>query len=147
MSKPRVFLERFAYVKGMGTFGTMTISSLPFSCFTVEQDWEDNKPELSCIPEGHYTLVRGRYNQGGYETFELRNVPGRSLIKIHRGNTMDDLLGCIAPGKKLGFMHGKWAVVGSTAAFAEFMAALDGVDETIIVISSVFHVGCTGILV
>lgn len=144
---PRVFLERFAYVpvsSGMGTFGTLSVPDRGFRCVTVEQDWENNKPEKSCIPEGVYTLKLGRYNHGGYPAFELMDVPGRSLIKIHRGNTIDDLLGCIAPGTELGFVGGKWAVVHSTKAFSEFMAAMHDVDQTTIAVSSVFHTGTVG---
>lgn len=145
---PRVFLERFAYVParhGMGTFGELSIPDRGFRCVTVEQDWEGNEPSRSCIPEGVYPLIRGHFNRGGYDTFEIDPVPGRSFIKIHRGNTLDDLQGCIAPGEALGFVSGKWAVSRSTAAFSALMLALDGIDRTTITISSAFSAGKVGL--
>jgi hypothetical protein len=143
--EPLVFLERFAYVPGMGTFGVLSIPDVGFQCYSVEQDWENNLPRLSCIPEGLYRITLGRYNRGGYPAYVLHDVPGRTHIKIHRGNTLDDLMGCIAPGKELGVLHDQWAVLKSTQAYAEFMEALKGVDETSIKVSSVFHVGRTGV--
>lgn len=89
----------------------------------------------SCIPTGRYPLVLGVYNRGGYPAYELLDVPGRSLIKVHKGNTMDDVLGCIAPGTELGFMEtrkgtgAKWAVTASGQAFKAFMTATDGAER------------------
>lgn len=121
-----VTLERFAYTP-FGTFGRMYIPE--YQCFTVERPWLNNIPKESCIPVGEYDMVLGFYNRGGYPSYEITGVPGRSLIKIHIGNTMDDLLGCIAPGKALGFLERKWAVTSSKKALNEFMAAMDGVEE------------------
>jgi hypothetical protein len=108
----RVNLHRIAHTP-LGVFGELTVEGTQFSCYTVERPWIDNLPEVSCIPEGTYNLVPGRYNRGGYPAFEVRGVSGRSLIKIHRGNTMHDLRGCIAPGDALGCVGGVWAVLRS----------------------------------
>jgi len=122
-----VTLERFAYTP-FGTFGRIIIPE--FECYTVERPWLDNKPRVSCIPEGEYRLVLGSYNRGGYPAYEVMDVPGRSLIKIHIGNTIDDVIGCIAPGKALGYLERKWAVTSSKKAFAEFMGAMAGIEES-----------------
>ena len=82
-------------------------------------------------------MVLGRYNRGGYPAYELLDVPGRSLIKIHRANTMNDLLGCIGPGKDLGYIAGKWAVTHSRDAFGEFMDAMADVPNAEIDIRNV----------
>lgn len=119
-----ITLERFAYTP-MGTFGKIIFDE--FECFTVERPWLDNKARQSCIPEGSYPLKLGMYNRGGYPAYEVQNVPGRSLIKIHIGNTMDDIIGCIAPGKSLGFVGGKWGVTSSKKTFQEFMQAMGDV--------------------
>ncbi len=119
-------LERFAYTPH-GVFGKILIPE--FQCFTVERPWLDNKPRESCIPEGVYPLVLGTYNRGGYPAYEVMNVPNRSLIKIHIGNTIDDVVGCIAPGKALGFLERKWAVTSSSKAFKEFMQAMNNIPE------------------
>ena len=126
-----VLLERFAY-SPVGTFGKIIIPE--FECYTVERPWLDNKPRVSCIPEGEYPLVLGEFNRGGYPAYEVMDVPDRSLIKIHIGNTIDDVVGCIAPGKSLGYLEKKWAVSSSKKAFTEFMAVMSGTQETKIVI-------------
>jgi hypothetical protein len=122
-----VQLERFAYTP-FGTFGRLYIPE--YQCFTVERPWLNNEPKESCIPVGVYKMLLSFYNRGGYPAYELLDIPGRSLIKIHVGNTMDDLLGCIAPGKALGFIERKWAVTSSKKAFKEFMMAMDGSETS-----------------
>ena len=143
----RLFLVRYAYVPDQGTFGKLVIPTKHFACLTVEQDWEDNKPSVSCIPEGIYPMVLGMYHRGGYPAYELLEVPGRSLIKIHRANTMDDLLGCIGLGKKWGFINGKWGVASSKPTYQAFMDAMEGEETALITISSVFTSGTTGVIV
>ena len=125
----KVILERFAY-SPFGVFGKLIIPE--FECFTFERPWLDNKKRESCIPEGKYTLKLGTFNRGGYEAYEVMNVPDRSLIKIHVGNSIDDVVGCIAPGKALGYLEGKWGVKSSKKAFKEFMEAMNGVEKSTI---------------
>lgn len=127
-----IILERFAYTP-VGVFGKF--KSDEFECFTVERPWLDNKPRESCIPEGEYELQLSRYNRGGYPAYEVLGVPNRSLIKIHVGNSMEDVIGCIAPGKSLGFIAGKWGVSRSKVAFNEFMAAMDGVEMSKLIVT------------
>jgi hypothetical protein len=114
-----------------GTFGEVTLPS-GAKLFTVERPWAGNQPRTSCIPEGIYTLRKrtspivdrtsgGKYKQG----WEVCDVVNRSLIMIHAGNTMDDLLGCIAPGTALGMVNGKWAVSSSRPAMDTLMAELE----------------------
>lgn len=122
-----VLLERFAY-SPHGVFGRIIIPE--FECFTVERPWLDNKPRESCIPEGSYGIQLGRYNRGGYPAYEVLDVPERTLIKIHVGNTIDDVIGCIAPGKSLGYLERKWAVTSSRKAFKEFMGAMEGAETS-----------------
>lgn len=126
-----VLLERFAYTPH-GTFGKLILPN--FECYTVERPWLDNTPRESCIPEGEYPLQLGRYNRGDYPAYEVLDVPNRSLIKIHIGNTIDDVIGCIAPGQGLGFLDGKWAVTSSRNAFTEFMAAMDDIEESRLIV-------------
>ena len=125
----RILLERFAYTP-MGAFGRLMFPE--FQCFTVERPWLDNKARESCIPEGEYALRLGMYNRGGYQAYEVMGVPDRDLIKIHIGNSIDDVIGCIAPGKSLGYVHGKWAVTQSKVAFREFMTAMEEVEDSIL---------------
>jgi len=57
------------------------------------------------IPAGRYWCEKDMYYGGDgvggktdYPCFELRDVPGRTEIKIHKANYPHQLLGCIAPG-------------------------------------------------
>jgi hypothetical protein len=63
-----------------------------------------------------------------YPAYEILNVPGRSQIKIHKGNKATDVQGCVALGKDLGALDGAWCVVGSREAFSEFMTAAAIID-------------------
>lgn len=120
-----ITLERFAYTPE-GTFGKLTINN--WHCFTVERPWDDNKAFLSCIPEGQYVLKKTVTPKHGntfvlistlLDVHEHEQETGRYAILIHTGNTMDDVVGCIAPGKSLGWVKSKngttprWAVTHS----------------------------------
>lgn len=122
-----VTLERFAYTP-MGTFGKLTFNG--FECYTVEKPWKDNKPEVSCIPEDLYAAnLYESPTKGRGIVWQLKKVPNRTFIQIHRGNTQMDVVGCIALGKELGYIDGMWAVTNSRQAFAEFMDATEMFEE------------------
>jgi hypothetical protein len=126
-----VKLERFAYTP-WGVFGRLVYGD--FRAFSVERPWVNNVAQQSCIPDGEYNLQW--YNSpkhgptwavvGG--TVSLFPEPGkaRAAVLIHVGNTMDDLLGCIALGSTLGTVNGKWAVLNSTATVNSFLSLTKG---------------------
>lgn len=126
------YLTRFAYTKD-GVFGRWGRFQ------TVEEEWQDNLPRISCIPTGIYRCVRSTFHRGGYPTFEVTNVPGRSLIKVHRANTEESLEGCIGIGLGLGVlrvkdedshqMTHKLAALSSRRGFDAWMETLLGVAE------------------
>ena len=116
-----LILTRFAD-SPHGVFGKLEGKEIELC--TVERPWLDNQRRVSCIPAGAYTLKRCMFNRGGYHTYEVTEVPGRSEIKIHVANTMDDVIGCIGVGQGLGFVDGKWAVTRSKVAFEALMAVL-----------------------
>lgn len=119
-------IERFAYTP-YGVFGYMPQCDL----FTLERPWIQNQVGVSCIPNGRYELKRGYFNRGGYACYEVLNVPGRSLIKFHRGNNVRDVEGCIAVGQALN--SGSWGIVNSREGFGHFMRHADamGFDEVV----------------
>lgn len=126
-------LVRFAYTP-MGTFGEMTFNG--FKCYTVEKPWKDNLPNISCIPEDTYTAnLYESPTKGRGIVWQLNDVPDRSFIQIHRGNTEDDVVGCIAVGKDLGYVDGKWAVTNSRQSFMELMDATEMFEEISILIT------------
>ena len=103
-------------------------------CFTVERPWLDNKPSVSCIPEGTYKIFRSTYHRGGYPCFEVSDVKGRSLIKIHIANWPKDVHGCIGMGNKITPLNleGKpvLAVSSSRYTFNEWMETMEDIDAT-----------------
>lgn len=120
------------------------------SYVTVERPWLDNRPYVSCIPEGVYTLrkrrsgVVERTTGGKYlEGWEVTRVPGRTHIMIHPANLMDQLEGCIAPGLSTGVLPDKnqepqWAVLNSFAAFKMLMEDLEERDEWLLDVRGFF---------
>lgn len=129
-----------------GTFGVLTFPLLAdihpkVMFFTMEDDWLDNKPSVSCIPVGTYRLHRTVFHKHGYETFEVTNVLGRDRILIHPANTEEDVEGCIGLGMRPGriWVHQdedtkalnvyKRGVVSSQIAFRKFMDLVQEYDE------------------
>ncbi len=81
--------------------GVQTLGDLDyghFKCKTLERPWKGNKPNISCIPKGTYKCVYTFSPKFMKYTYEIKNVIGRSGIRIHSANYFFDLLGCIALG-------------------------------------------------
>jgi Family of unknown function (DUF5675) len=105
-----IHLHRFKQ-DASGTFGLMVLENEPL-CVTCEDPWNDNKPNISCIPEGTYQCVP--HDGAKYKNvWRLENVPGRDAILIHNGNTTNNTEGCILVGSALGYLIGKPAVLNS----------------------------------
>ena len=70
-------------------------------CDTLENSWQDNQRNISCIPEGIYP-VRLRLPRESatrdYIHLLVQEVPDRDWILFHRGNTAKDTSGCILVG-------------------------------------------------
>ena len=70
-------------------------------CDTLENPWQDNQRNISCIPEGVYP-VRLRLPRESasrdYLHLLVEDVENRSYILFHRGNTAKDTRGCILVG-------------------------------------------------
>jgi hypothetical protein len=101
-----------------GTEGMLYVDGHKF--FTLEEPWKDNKPSVSCIPVGEYQVApwnwagdkRFKYSR----TWQVLNVPKRSGILIHSGNTIKDTRGCVLIGNKRGWLDGLPAVLESKLA-------------------------------
>ena len=66
---------------------------------TIEPEWDDNKKNVSCIPEGEY-IVKPHMSPTFKNCFIIDEVPGRDLVLFHAGNFRRDSKGCILPGAK-----------------------------------------------
>jgi len=107
-----------------GTLGQFTLPD-DTTLYTMERMSVGEHPR---IPAGLYEMRLGTYHKGGYPAYAVI-VPGRSEIKIHAANLASELLGCIAPGKSLGYYLSHLAVLQSRPALATFMASLQGAQQ------------------
>jgi hypothetical protein len=65
--------------------------------YCIELPWKDNRPQVSCIPEGQYKLEKRSSEHFGHHLLVL-DVRDRELILIHPANdAKKELKGCIAP--------------------------------------------------
>ena len=140
---------RQAYIKrtdtsDAGTFGQIVTDS-GLARVTGELPWHDNQPGISCIPTGIYTVTWRRSPKHGV-CYHVENVAGRTDIEIHSANWVGDkakgykcqLLGCIAPGMKVGILNGQRAVISSAAALDDLIADL-GTDPWQLTITEEFQ--------
>jgi len=94
------------YMKGLLTFYEK--GNNVFQCYTIERPWKDNKPYVSCIPpapgdiEYYIAEVLKDSPSFNYPHLWIKDVPGRTWIKVHVANRPSELHGCIAPGLDLG---------------------------------------------
>lgn len=90
------------------TLGTLTVKDngkKVFECKTLELPWFGNTFQKSCIPKGTYTVVPRRSPKFG-DHLHITDVPGRTFILIHAGNTYKDILGCVLVGDSYGDING-----------------------------------------
>ena len=115
------------YKHSEATLGRLFYPYTNLHFHTLELPWRENEPRVSCIPEGIYICEMGRYNKGGYDAYELKNVPDRTHIKIHKGNYPQDVLGCILLGMSRDIERP--AVWSSGHAYTSFMEQMKGITR------------------
>ncbi len=120
-----VKIRRAETVNGM--VGILTINNFP-CCLTLERPWDENKVNVSCIPPGKYSCKRVISPRWG-DTFEVCDVPGRTLIRFHEGCTAEKSKGCILFGTFVGVIDNHPAVLHSVTARRKFMDEMGGIDE------------------
>lgn len=106
---------------------------------SVERTFENNR---IVIGNGIFVAVRDFYHKGGYETFEVQ-VSGHDRVMFHRGAIEDHSLACVILGESFGAFNRvtkeygaaapspelQTAILGSSAAFSEFMTLTAGLRE------------------
>jgi len=113
-----------------GTYGVLIHGKTPFA-LTLENQWIDNKVDVSCIPKGKYVCERYTSVRFG-NTFRIKDVPGRSGIALHWGNTDKDTRGCVLIGEEFGVLGDKTAILASKRGFKEFMKITQDMDEFVL---------------
>ena len=68
-------------------------------CYNLERPWLDNKPFVSCIPEGQYIVCAD--HTGRHKWFRYKEVQGRTDIEMHPASRVSELEGCQAPCMEL----------------------------------------------
>jgi hypothetical protein len=123
-SLPQVRIERYDSDPER-IFGRVFWDGKP-QLISYELPWLDNARNVSAIPEGRYICTRhvtARYPESR-RAYVLADVPGRSGILFHSGNTARDTDGCILLGLASGKLHvdGKMrdAVLSSRDAMERF---------------------------
>jgi len=92
--------------------------------YSIECPWLDNAVNVSCIPAGHYSVIRTNSPKFGPDMWEITGVPGRSHILIHIANYSRNVQGCIGLG--LGVFADLAGVSNSRTAIEEFYSLTAG---------------------
>ena len=110
--KDRTALKKPTEVKGVNlllirdtftkesTIGRLYINGESF-CDTLENPYINNERNISCIPKGQYKVRLRLARESAtrdYLHLLVQDVPNRSYILFHRGNTAKDTSGCILVG-------------------------------------------------
>ena len=70
-------------------------------CDTLENSWQDNQRNISCIPEGIYPVRLRTARESAtrdYLHLLVQEVPNRDFILVHRGNFPSQTQGCLLVG-------------------------------------------------
>jgi len=139
-----ILLTRHGSIPGVGTFGTLKVGDKVYR--TVEREDLNNKPFVSCIPNGNYQLVphdsTTKNKQFGghcyamvneeYGVYQYENANAlRYACLIHIANWPSELAGCVAPG--LHYHPGKWGVANSADAMREIIDQLGREQHQLII--------------
>lgn len=145
----RLILPRYAYLP------TCTLGRLyagDHALATIERPWIPNPGHpggtlsVSCVPDGTYRLVPhssakfpncwalvnealGVY----YQHRPAGQAWGRTAILIHVGNTVTDVIGCIAVGMRAVTTAGQHGVANSREAMAALLATLGRTEHELVI--------------
>lgn len=129
-------MEKVLIMRGetsdQGTFGVLEWRSHQF--YSLELPWRDNKPNVSCVPPGKYLASWSYSPRFKRLMYGVAPIPNRSGVRMHAANLAGDkskgfkaqLNGCIALGKKLGWIDGQKSLLLSKPAMREFEDLMRG---------------------
>lgn len=121
----KVVLQRFESSEE-GTFGRINCGN--FNCFSLERPVVVNRPNLDAIPSGVYMVTWTYSPHFKRPMYLVKEVKGRSGVRIHSANLTSQLNGCISLGSKLGKLGGKKALLLSKPAIRQFEQLMDKKD-------------------
>lgn len=120
------------YYRGVDcTLGILTDPlDAKFLLHTLELPWKGNQRNVSCIPEGVYRVTP--YSGSRFiDVYKINDVPNRTAILLHYGNTADDIEGCILVGRQVGELSGIRAVLNSRPAMEDLSKHIGDSDFTL----------------
>lgn len=121
------------------TLGVLCIDDSP-EFVTLEDAWRDNERQISCIPQGRYKIKLHRSPRFGV-VYRVEDVPQRSDILIHAGNTHKDTHGCILLGMQFGKLGSNSAILASRSALVQFMEKMGNTPEAQLVVIDAYGGG------
>lgn len=124
---PSCDLWRLEESEAAGTFGVLLICQQVFCC-TLEPADQLNIIRNSSIPDQQYICKRYDSPRFG-ETFKVMDVPGRTQILFHAGNTLANTAGCILLGQSFGRLGHKRAILNSGKTFKNFMEVMKQIEK------------------
>ena len=141
-----MILKLITFSTNLATMGKLYTEDGELICSTFELPDRRNAVNVSCIPAGEYPLkmiVSPKYGA----VYKVHDVPGRTDILIHTGNTVDDTLGCIMPCSSYGILDVKrkaktekerfveklFAGLSSRVAYIRLKAILAGENHTLVI--------------
>lgn len=118
--------------------GVQTLGDLSFGHFkakTLERPWKNNQSNISCIPTGTYKCTYSFSPKFMKWTYEIKNVPKRSGIRVHSGNYFFDIQGCVLLGSGFTDINkdGKLDIVNSKVTISAFEKLLNKKDFTLVI--------------
>ncbi len=116
------------------TLGVLCLNDSP-DFVTLEDAWRANERMV-----GRYKVKLHRSPKFGI-VYRIENVPERSEILFHAGNTAEDTHGCVLVGMQYGKLDGNPAVLASRSAFNQFMDKMAGVIEADLLIIDAYGGG------
>ena len=89
--------------------------------FSLERPWKNNSRNVSSIPYGNFRCDYTYSPRFKRKLYLLRDVPGRSGIRIHAANWSYELMGCIALGMQIGVLEGEVGLLRSAPAIEKLV--------------------------
>lgn len=133
---PSLELIRLEEDQDYGTFGVLKIQKQVF-CVTLEPPDLLNLVNQSSIPAQQYYCQRISSPTFGL-TFQLINVPGRTSILFHPGNSVENTEGCILLAEYFGKLRGARAILNSGETFKKFLRLLSSHEMLHLTIKEAF---------
>ena len=103
-----------------GVFGLFIIPSHGKNWYSLENPDFGNAVNISCIPVGDYVCKWTESKKLKKFTYEILNVPGRTGIRFHPFNMIEETKGCIGLGKRIQHSGKETKILDSRMAISEF---------------------------